>query len=73
VTALSAAIRGLLADDALRREAGKRASERADEFSVEALGRRYRTLLDDIVGSEIDPQIDSGVKAQPPAAEKRRR
>jgi glycosyltransferase involved in cell wall biosynthesis len=38
----------LLADDALRSELGAAAGKRAEEFSVAAVGRRYRSLLDQV-------------------------
>lgn len=46
---LAASIRELLANADLRERLGSGASHRADEYSVESIGRRYVALLDEIV------------------------
>ncbi len=47
---LTAALATLLADPVLRARYGAAASARAQEYSVEALGRRYVALLHEVVG-----------------------
>lgn len=44
-TELAGALRSVLADSALRDELGKGAAERAEEYSVASIGRRYVDLL----------------------------
>ncbi len=48
--ALAGALRGLLADPGRRRELGERARLRAEEFSADAVGRRYVELLHRVAG-----------------------
>ncbi len=49
VAALREALAGLLADPARRASLGEAAAERAELFSVEAIGERYVTLLNDAI------------------------
>jgi Glycosyltransferase len=50
-TALADALTQLLTDASLRERLGENARSRADEFSVEAVGERYVSLLRDIAGA----------------------
>ncbi len=49
--ALAAALAALLADGDRRRRLGAAAAVRAEEFSVEAIGRRYTRLLTDVAAA----------------------
>ncbi len=52
VGALTDALRRLVEDDRYRRELGRHAADRADEFSVDRVGRRYVDLLHEVLASD---------------------
>jgi glycosyltransferase involved in cell wall biosynthesis len=52
VDALAAALLRLTSDEAERRRLADAARRRADDFSIEAIGRRWQELLADLEGSE---------------------
>jgi glycosyltransferase involved in cell wall biosynthesis len=59
VAELAAAVRRLLVDDQLRAQLGEGARQRADDFSVEAAGARYRAVLHGVLTRAVSPSASA--------------
>lgn len=59
VAELAGALRRLLVDDPLRARLGEGARRRADDFSVEAAGARYRAVLREVLARSVNPSVSA--------------